>query len=704
MPFFGLENSMALAFGLRATPLALVMALWGAGVAGAQSVTGEAPPLPLVPVGQIPSTAPALTLGPVSANAALAVMTAARSGDGSRVRKILDQTNDPLTRKIALWALVDASPEFLSWDQANSARRDLQEWPRPTRREAAAEKLIEHSPLGPQEVIDWFGSETPMTPQGAMALADALRRSGRVESATDVIRHAWRSMTFDTLDQEAILGRFGGLLNTDDHLARADFLLYGAQGPAAQDLLRFLPPPEQAVAQARMAVRRGDPAALAMIEALPTADQTRPGLVYERVMALRDRGDMLGALSLIPYLPATLPDEHAAAKLWKRGILMVEALQAGDPTTAYQVAARSGMTTGPDAASAQFYAGWIALARMKNPRLADEHFAKVQQAGPSPLTQSRALYWRGRAAEAEGDPLAAQLFYQEAASYYTTFYGQLAGAKTGKTELVLGHDPVVTTESLGRFEARDSVRAARLFARSGNTEALRTFVLGLSETLQTDAEEAMLVDLARGYGDQDLSMRVVRNAAKRGFILPERGYPVRSAPSTPMAAEAPLVLSITRQESSFDPNARSGVGARGMMQLMPATAQQVARRSGLGLGSLEDPDFNMKVGSVYLGQLVSQFSGSYVMAAAAYNAGPSRPTQWAAICGDPRASMTDPLDFIECIPFSETRDYVMRVMESTQVYRARLNGGVAPLTLAADLKRGGYVYHASPPPPDSGGR
>ncbi len=161
-------------------------------------------------------------------------------------------------------------------------------------------------------------------------------------------------------------------------------------------------------------------------------------------------------------------------------------------------------------------------------------------------------------------------------------------------------------------------------------------------------------------------------------------------------AETPLVLGVTRQESSFDPQAHSGAGARGMMQLMPSTASIVARRAGLGAGSLDDPDYNMRVGSTYLQQLVDQFSGSYVLAAAAYNAGPGRPTQWVAVCGDPRNTSTDPLDFIECIPFSETRDYVMRVMENTQIYRAKLNGGAAPITLAADLKRGAYGYAAHP--------
>jgi soluble lytic murein transglycosylase len=337
---------------------------------------------------------------------------------------------------------------------------------------------------------------------------------------------------------------------------------------------------------------------------------------------------------------------------------------------------------------------------MRDPRLADTHFAKLQAIGQSPLTQSRALYWRGRANEAEGDAVQAQIFYGQAARYYTTFYGQLAAVKAGIRTLVLDKDPPITAADRARFEGREYVRATRALAEIGAKDTFKSFVASLSDTLPTGQEEALLVDLARGYGDQEVSMRAVRNAAKRGFILPERGYPVRTPPSVAGAPEAAFVLGITRQESSFDPRARSGPGARGMMQLMPSTAAIVARRLGVSYspGQLDDPDYNMQLGSAFLGQLVNQFSGSYVMASAAYNAGPGRPTAWVVDCTDPRASGTDPLDFIECIPFSETRDYVMRVMEATQVYRARLNGGSAPLTLATDLKRGGYSYSASAAP------
>jgi soluble lytic murein transglycosylase len=188
----------------------------------------------------------------------------------------------------------------------------------------------------------------------------------------------------------------------------------------------------------------------------------------------------------------------------------------------------------------------------------------------------------------------------------------------------------------------------------------------------------------------DTSMKAARGAAQHGFILPGRAYPVRTAPDE--GAETALVLAITRQESGFDPYVRSGAGARGMMQLMPSTAKILARKIGVSYSpdQLDEPGYNMRLGSRYLGQLVNQFSGSYVMATAGYNAGPGRPMAWTSFCGDPRGGATDPIDYVECIPFSETRNYVMRVMENVQVYRAKLAGGSAPITITQDLRRGAY--------------
>jgi soluble lytic murein transglycosylase len=643
-------------------------------------------------LGQSQSTYPGIPDAPsFDAQSVAPAISAAKAGDAARARAYIANFSDPAARKLVLWEMLEASPEALSFAEADGALHDLSGWPHEAHRIAAAEKQLVNAALAPHDVIAWFAGRPPLTAQGALALASAMNASGQIGPAADVIRQAWRTMSCDQDTQDAILARFSAVLTPADHLARADMLLYGPQGPAAQDMVRLLPADQQALALARMAVRGGDPNAQSLIDALPPALQASPGLAYERVLSLRDHGQPDAALALVGYLPDTLPQE-AAERLWKHGNLADAALKSGDYQRAYQAAAHSGLSSGADAAEAEFEAGWLALTKLKDAKLADDHFARLQAVGPTTLTQSRAFFWRGRAAEAMGDPVAAQLFYIQAAHYQTAFYGQLAGAKVGMTTIDLGHDPTVTAADLAQFEGRDYIRAARLLSGYASKELYYNFVVGLSETLPSTAEEAMLVDFIRGLGDQSLSMRVVRNAAKRGFILPERGYPIHSPPASYDGAEAAFVLGVTRQESSFDPRARSGSGARGMMQLMPATAQMIARQIGAGGGDLDDPDYNMRIGSAYLGQLVDQFGGSYVMATAAYNAGPGRPPQWAAECGDPRSSSADPLEFIECIPFSETRDYVMRVMEATQVYRARLNGGTAPNTLASDLKRGSYGY------------
>jgi soluble lytic murein transglycosylase len=349
---------------------------------------------------------------------------------------------------------------------------------------------------------------------------------------------------------------------------------------------------------------------------------------------------------------------------------------------------------------AEFYAGWIALTRLKDPLRAETHFKHIDRVGTSPITLARGLYWRGRAVEALAGIDAADVFYRAAARHRTTFYGQLAAERAGYARLDLGKDPVIGPREREAFEAKDTTRAARILYETGNRDLFRAFVLGLDDVLDNEADQAMLVDLVRGYGDQDTSMKVVRAAAQRGFILPERGYPLRTPPQVPNAPEVALILAVTRQESGFDPLVRSGVGARGMMQLMPATAAATARRLGVPYAPsmLDEPEYNMRLGSTYLGGLISSFAGSYVMAVAGYNAGPGRSTQWAAFCGDPRAASVDPIDYIECIPFSETRNYVMRVMEAVAVYRAKARGGSTPLTLTDDLRRGVYTPRTPPDP------
>ena len=671
-------------------------AWWGvaglllAGVADAQDTA----PLPVPDV-----TAPSLTarryLSQDDTSTLRAAIDAGQAGDVDRARSLQASLSDPVSRKLVLWAMADSAANRLSFFELDQARRDLWGWPRASRRQAGAERLLEAQGMSPTAVIAWFKGEEPTTAEGAMALAGAYRLTGQVDKARDLIRRFWREKVFEAEPQRQMLARFGDLLTVDDHIRRTDMLLYGAQGPATRDMIALLPPDWQALAQVRIAFRNGGGPVDLLMDRLPATLADDPSIAFERARHLVRQHNTEQALPLIGRLPTQPPGDEAGAAVWYvRKSLIGAALANHDYRAAYQAAANHGLQPGVDYAEAEFFAGWIALSKLKDPVLADQHFARIEQVGASPITQARALYWRGRANEASGDIIGAKDLYAQAAQLQTTFYGQLAGERAGVREITLGHDPIPTAADRARFEGRDMVQAARILAGLGEKDLFRTFVLTIDDDLPNAEEYALLVDLARSLGDPDLGMRVVRAGAQHGIILPDRGYPILAAPPRdPSFPELAFVYGIVRQESNFDPRQRSGAGARGMMQLMPATAQHVARRMGLGYysGALEDPDYNVRVGSGYLGQMVSSFGGSYVMAAAAYNAGPGRLPDWAANCGDPRGSSNDPVDFIECIPISETRNYVMRVLEAMQVYRARLNGGRAPLTLAEDLRRGVYV-------------
>ncbi len=623
-------------------------------------------------------------------------LAAAKRGEVTTARTAITELSDSVARKAATWALVDANAESLSFWEIEAARRELEGFPRAGRRQAAAERLLETSGKAPGQIVAWFMDQEPQTASGALALASAYRVLGRQAEAGDLIRRWWRDRSFEVDVQRAMLARFPEVLSKDDHIRRADVLLYGAQGPAAREMIALLAAEQQPAALARIALRASSGAGY---DQLTPEVQASPGVAFERSGYLRRRGLDAEAMALLPSMPKEVVTSEQAERTWdERHSLTLTAIRSGDWATAYRAAANTGITSGTDATEAEFYAGWIALKRLNDPKAAASHFAAIARIGSSPITRARAYYWQGRTAEAVGDRATADGFYALGAEHLTTFYGQLAAEKLGRP-MAIAHDPVPTNAERTAFEGRDAVQAMRLLADQGQRDLFRVFALHLDDTLPTLVDAAMLVDTIRSYGDQDTSMKAARAAAQRGLILFDRAYPFRTPPSVQNAPEPALVLAVTRQESGFDPKVRSGADARGMMQLLPSTASIVARRMGVSYSAamLYEPDYNMRLGSAFLGQLVNQFSGSYVMAAAGYNAGPGRPIQWTAFCGDPRGGTTDPVDFIECIPFSETRNYVMRVLENTQVYRAKLNGGNAPITLSADLRRGGYVYTPTTP-------
>jgi soluble lytic murein transglycosylase len=622
-------------------------------------------------------------------------LAAARANNLEGVRAAEAAVTNVVARKLLEWSSSDLMANRLTFAEMDRARVDLMGWPRKANRQTWAERDLAASGMSAQQTIDWFQGADPATPEGAMTLAAAYQQLGQTSDAQGLIRHYWRDRAFEADAQRVMMARFGSMLTVEDHIKRADTLLYGQQGPAARDMVPLLPADHQALALARIALRDNAPNAADLFAAVPLDQLHDPGLAVEhaRYLYARDMGPQ--ALALLPDFPKNLPPD-AASRFWLlRRQLVNVAVKQGEYLAAYRAVEGHGLPPGADAADAEFLGGWIALTKMNDPARAEQHFGRLAVIGASPITISRALYWRGRAEDALGDPIAAQTYYSQGARYYTTFYGQMAAAKTGLTDIVLDKDPIPTDAERIRFNNAELIQAAHILALANDHTLYRTMIVAAADSLPTTVDAAMLVDFAQANGDQDLVMRIVRLAAQRGLVLTERGYPLREPPET-SPVEAPFVLGIIRQESGFDARIQSGVGARGMMQLMPATAKKLASRAGVRFNPslLDNPDYNMRLGSAFLGQLVDGFDGSYLMATAAYNAGPSRPPQWTVSCGDPRAASTDPVDYIECIPIGETRNYVMRVMENVQVYRARLNGGQAPLTLVADLKRGGFRHYS----------
>lgn len=626
-------------------------------------------------------------------------LTAARARDIPRTEGVIAQISDPVAKKVVEWALIDTSGELLGYSQLAAANVSMADWPRYDARRAAGEASLERAGMPADVVLAFFGETRPATVQGAIALAGALEQRGREAEARELVRTWWRDQAFEAPEQQRMLDRFGRWLTLDDHDARLSMLLLGPHGPATNQMVNLASPERRAVANAHILLR-GAYAPDAIVAGLTPEQALDPGIVLERVRILRAQSRQGEAFALLRYLPPAPAHTAGQNTLWtERRNYFLDALQMRNWDAAYHAMAGHGFPGGERKVDAEFFAGWVALTKLNDPAMAARHFEALRQASSTPITQGRALYWLGRAAEAAGDSAGALIWYGQGAQHIQSFYGQLAAEKAGLTTITLPADPVITEEDRARFEANELVRAARILAEAGEGGLFNTFVYHADDRVPGAADLAQLIDMSRGYGEWFTSMMIGRAASQRGFLMPERQYPVQIPTAVTGAAPIEFTQAITRQESSFDPRIQSHAGARGMMQFMPATASAVARRMGVPYSPerLWDADYNMRLGSYHLQELTDRFGGSWLLATIGYNAGPGRPDQWTARCGDPRGGATHPPDFIECVPFTETRNYMMRVMENVQIYRARLNGGTAELRLSEDLARG-VGYRSGPQP------
>ncbi|ESQ76290.1 lytic transglycosylase domain-containing protein [Asticcacaulis sp. AC402] len=606
----------------------------------------------------------------------------------------------PAARKLVTWHILNNDGQgIFSFAALDAARRDLWGWPREGKRQTAAERMIGLSGMTPQQTVDWFNGSPPQTVEGASALITAYGLLGRTVEAQTLAKTWWTTKVFDSGAQANFYQAFGRYLDLADHIARLACLALNSQSASSQsirDLYPHLDQHQRNIGQAVIAMRTGAAGSDTLYQTALAGDPANQVLAFARAKYLAGRDLESLGYGILPNLPPASISPEAAKQMYDLRLTYFKtALKERNYRAAYDAMNGGGFAPGESMAEAEFFAGWMALVKLNDKEAALRHFHALATAGTSPITMGRANYWLGRAYEArndasKNDTSTAQTYYAKGGQYIYAFYGQMAAEKAGIKEIVLGKDPIPSQADRDRFNGREQVQAARILGGMGEIDLFRMLSLHIGTTLPNAEEQALLVDMSSMYDTPINTMKVARQSMQRGFYLPERAYPLRTIPGNPSSAEKAFVLAIARQESGFDPSVRSHANARGMMQLIPSTARAVSRRLSLGYteSKLYEPEYNMTLGSYHLGELVDMFNGSYILAAVGYNAGPSRMGTWIGNCGDPRGESADALSFIECHPFSETRNYMMRVTENTRVYRARLNGGRAPLTAQADLTRG----------------
>lgn len=634
----------------------------------------------------------------VSTQDAAVVRSAIRAANGrdwTTLRQLRELARDEAVEDFVLWHLALAGETYVGFDTLNEAMTRLSDWPRANQIRYSAEAAIAISALSWQARVDWFESiGGAVTGDGKAALAEALRQTGDRAAAVEMARDAWRSNTLTDETERDLFSRFGTDFTQDDHRARMDFLLWTSQRSASNRMRSRLTADYLSLADARIALKWGGRNVDAAVDAVPASLQDHPGLLYERARWRRARArNQDGATELLVRIDGEDVPAAGRDNLWdERNIAMREALKDRDYRTAYRLAAPHGMTEGADFADAEWVAGWIALRFLNEPEKAAGHFQTMRAGVSTAISTSRGDYWNGRALEAMGQIEEAQTAYQLAAIHSTAYYGQLAAEKAGQTSIVLSPTAMPTDEERVAFLARPLIIALRLLGEAGERGLFRQFAYHIDDLLETSAEQVMLAEIANEYHLPDVGVRGGKAGLGKGIIAPEAAYPVVSYPlQRNVNVETALVLALSRQESELNPRAISHANARGLMQLIPATARTQARREGLPYRTswlTDDPGYNMTLGASHLDDLLNTFEGSYIMTAAAYNAGPRRPKQWVIDYGDPRNGEVDPVDWVELVPFSETRNYIQRILENVQVYRHRLTGEPAEIRISQDLSRG----------------
>ncbi len=624
---------------------------------------------------------------PATADTTEAMRTALQLAAGKDWNGALAVAPSGVGRDVIDWQRLRAGDGRLGEYEDFLARRP--DWPGlPLLREKGEEAVARST--DPARIIAWFEAGLPVTGRGAIAYVRALQAQGRAAEAETEAMRAWSRLAFSPEQEAEMIGLAPEAVGFV-HELRLDTLLWEGRTKEATRMLSRVPEDLQALARARIALQEQGKGVTGLIEAVPKKRAGDPGLAYDRFI-WRMKKDLYDEATELILERSKSAESLGRPQAWaeRRALLARWLMRQGRAKEAYRVAANHHLPTDSGAsayADLEFLAGFIALRRLNDPATAERHFQHLLAGVSTPISVARAHYWIGRAEEAAGRDGSAS--YRAAARHQTAFYGLLAAERLGLSlDASLLARPATPDWRSAGFARSSVLAAAELLRKAGDRSLARRFLLHLGES-QDATGLAQMADMALAWGDPNMALLIAKQAAERGLILPHAYYPVPEFVPDELKISRALALSIARRESEFDPTARSSADARGLMQVLPGTAKHMAEKLGktFDAGKLtSDPAYNVTMGSAYLAEMAAEFGPSIALIASGYNAGPGRPRRWITEFGDPRRPDVDVVDWVETIPFAETRTYVMRVAEGVVIYRAKLKGAAGPVRITSELK------------------
>jgi soluble lytic murein transglycosylase len=633
------------------------------------------------------------TTSPLDLSAIKQALELVHKGRADEAAAVENTITDPVGRKLVEWAILRGDDTDLDFPRYAAFIAANPSWPGIGSLRRRAEAALWQKESDSRAVIEFFKNEPPRTAKGRFVLARALLVQGDRKGAQAVLREAWRKDSFSADTEAQARELFGDLITDADDKARMDARFDLDDDEAGLRAARRLGPVGAAIAKARAAVINKSSKAKALLDEVPAEGRRDPGYVFAHIQALR-RSDKFAEAARMMLAAPHDPDQLGDVDQWwiERRLIARKLLDLNDAKTAYAVANTTATPINENYRSEQhFTAGWIALRFLHEPSLALGHFARIAAEGvTNPMTLARSYYWQGRAAEALGHERDARGYYEVAARYSTAYYGQLARARLGIESVALRPPPEPGADQY-RLEV---ARVFEILYALDERDMVANMAADLGDKSTDVAALAALGEIATRHNDARTTLLIGKPALSHGLPFEHYAFPNFGVPDYQQigpAVERAVVYSIVRQESAFNSRVVSSANAIGLMQVTPAAGRDTAKRFNVSFDQhrlMADVAYNAQIGTAELGNDIASWRGSYILAFVAYNAGPRRAKEWIEQYGDPRNPKVDPVDWVERIPISETRNYVQRIIENMQIYRARFDNNPR-LLIEADLRRGG---------------